>query len=434
MGEANRAVGLKPDTNRLRSDIETLAGFVDSTKPGWTRRPFTVWYDQSRNWLSERMREAGLAVRIDAASNLIGSLPGGEPHLPPIMIGSHTDTVTGGGRFDGIIGVLAGIEIARLLKENGVTLRHPLEVVDFTAEEPSEFGISTVGSRGMVGNLSDDMLARTDATGLTLREAIARQGGSPEQLALTARKPGSVALYLELHIEQGPVLEQTGHKLGVVLGIVGIHRYRATIVGEPNHAGTTPMHLRRDALAGFCEIGLAFERLCRRTYAADVVGTIGKLTMEPNASNVVPGKVVCDMEIRSLDMGVCEDIYQAFAAEASQIAAARNLDLHLEPLSKSDAILVEPSVKEILLEACAGVAPTTTLPSGAGHDANQLAKIAPIGMIFVPSRGGRSHCPEEWTDFADVATGVEALARAVLAFDEAFDRNDAYTRTRRGEA
>lgn len=418
MDVGNRATRLKPDTDRLRSDIEALSGFVDETKPGWTRRPFTVWYDRSRDWLAERMREAGLTVRVDAASNLIGLLPGSDPSLPPIMIGSHTDTVTGGGRFDGIIGVLAGIEIARLLKENGIALRHPLEVVDFTAEEPSEFGISTVGSRGMVGNLPDEMLERTDASGLTLREAIARQGGSPEKLAVQARKPGSAAVYLELHIEQGPVLEQTGHKLGVVLGIVGIHRYRATIAGEPNHAGTTPMSMRRDALAGFCEIGLAFERLCRQTYAADVVGTIGKLTNEPNASNVVPGTVVFDMEIRSLDTSVCEEIYRAFAEEASRIAAARGLDLRLEPLSKSEAIPVEPKVKERIYEACASVAPTAMLPSGAGHDANQIARIAPIGMIFVPSRGGRSHCPEEWTDFEDVAAGVEALTRAVLSFDD----------------
>ena len=212
---------------RIKRDIETLATLVDKSKPGWTRRPFTVWYQQGRRWLQEQMEGCGMAARVDAASNLIGRMEGSDPALPPILIGSHTDTVTGGGRFDGIIGVLAGLEVARRLQESGTVLRHPLEVVDFTAEEPSEFGISTIGSRGMVDNLSPEMLSRTDANGLVLRDAIELAGGVSGMIGKQARRSGDVALYLELHIEQGPVLEQTEHDLGVVTGIVGIHRDRA---------------------------------------------------------------------------------------------------------------------------------------------------------------------------------------------------------------
>lgn len=413
-----RVVRMTPNTSRLQANIEQLSTIINPSKPGWTRRPFTEEYDSGRHWLTEQMLEAGLTVSIDAASNLIGTLTGSEPALAPIMIGSHTDTVTGGGRFDGIIGVVAGIEIARLLLESGKRLRHTLQIVDFTAEEPSEFGISTIGSRGMVGNLTETMLELRDDTGLTLADAINRQGGDVSLMALQARKPGDVSLYLELHIEQGPVLEQSGNRLGAVLGIVGIHRYRVQITGAPNHAGTTPMMLRNDALAGFCEIGVAFERHCLH-YRKDAVGTIGRITNEPNASNVVPGLVRFDLEIRSLDHLISDAVYEVFASEAAEIAARRGLELSLECLSKSEAVIVKDMVLEQILAACASVAPVISLPSGAGHDANQLARIAPIGMIFVPSKDGRSHCSEEWTDIQDIAAGTQALGEALQLFDKA---------------
>lgn len=408
---------LYPNGERIRNDIDTLAGLVDSAKPGWTRRPFTSWYAQGRDWLRQEMLASGLEVRIDAASNLIGSIAGSDPHLPPIMIGSHTDTVVGGGRFDGIIGVVAGLEIARRLKESGTRLRHTLEIVDFTAEEPSEFGISTIGSRGMVDNLPADMLERTDLSGLKLLEGIRMAGGDPERIPALARKPGEVALYLELHIEQGPVLEQTDRKLGIVTGIVGIHRYRVIVEGKPNHAGTTPMNMRYDALTGAAELVLELEALCRKPYAEPVVGTVGKLMVEPNGANVIPGRVTFELEVRSLDANILDGIIQEFTRKKNAIEAERSLKVTIDPLSKSEAIRVPQTIQQTIGSACEQVAPAAYLPSGAGHDANQLARIAPVGMIFVPSRGGRSHCPEEWTDYEDVALGVEALARSVLAFD-----------------
>jgi N-carbamoyl-L-amino-acid hydrolase len=226
-------------------------------------------------------------------------------------------------------------------------------------------------------------------------------------------------LYLELHIEQGPVLEQKKLSLGVVTGIVGILRYRVTITGQPNHAGTTPMTLRHDALTGFCEIGLAFETLCRQSYPTEIVGTIGRVQNDPNASNVIPGRVEFDLEIRSLDANVSRSIYGAFEKEAARIAEARGLSVVMEPLSVSEALQVTDNVRMLLREACAKIAPAAELPSGAGHDANQLGRIGPIGMIFVPSREGKSHCPEEWTDSQDIAAGVEALVHALVAYDSA---------------
>ncbi|NGQ93947.1 Zn-dependent hydrolase [Brevibacillus sp. SYP-B805] len=409
---------LKPNPKRIQQDIETMATFVDRTKPGWTRRPFTTWYEQGRNWLRQQMLACGMEVEIDAAANLIGRIAGSESNLPPIMIGSHTDTVTGGGRFDGIVGVLAGLEIVRRIKETGTLLRHPLEIVDFTAEEPSEFGISTIGSRGMVNNLTEEMLARQDMTGLSLRDAIKMAGGDPERLAARARKKGEVALYLELHIEQGPVLEQTHNQLGVVTGIVGIHRYRVVVEGKANHAGTTPMDMRFDALTGASQLILELEAICREPHVEPVVGTVGKLHVEPNAANVIPGSVMFELEVRSLDTGLLEQIMRRFQKRAAEIGKSRTLNISIDSLSKSEAIRVDETIRQVIAEACQNTAKTAYLPSGAGHDANQLAKIAPIGMIFVPSKDGRSHCSEEWTDYADVARGVEALARAVMSFDQ----------------
>jgi N-carbamoyl-L-amino-acid hydrolase len=411
-------VRLVPNVERLRSDIEMLSTFVDQSKPGWTRRPFTPWYRDGREWLRERMEEAGMEVEIDAASNLIGRLQGSHPNLPSIMIGSHTDTVTGGGRFDGIIGVLAGVEIARMLKNAGILLKHTLEVVDFTAEEPSEFGISTIGSRGMVNNLPAEMLQRTDSTGLVLSEAIAQAGGTPANISARSRKKGDVAIYLELHIEQGPVLEETSNKLGVVTGIVGIVRYRVTITGQPNHAGTTPMSMRFDALTAASEAVLLIETVCRESYGEAAVGTVGKYTVEPNASNVIPGRVVFDYEVRCLDIAIMEEITERIHNQAGEIMKKRGLTVTFDCLSKSEPIHVHTDVQEIIKEACETTGKTLSLPSGAGHDGNQLARIAPIGMIFVPSKDGRSHCPEELTEYDDVALGVEALVLALIRFDE----------------
>jgi N-carbamoyl-L-amino-acid hydrolase len=214
------------------------------------------------------------------------------------------------------------------------------------------------------------------------------------------------------------VLEQTGNKLGVVTGIVGIQRYRVVVEGNPNHAGTTPMIMRMDALTGAAQIILELESLCRETYAEPVVGTVGKMIVEPNASNVIPGRVVFDLEVRSVNTDILELIIVKLQENSLEIADARRLNVSFDCLSKTEPILVTSEVQNVLRESCQATAATISLPSGAGHDANQLARITPIGMIFVPSKDGRSHCPEEWTSYEDVALGVEALTRAILLFDE----------------
>lgn len=412
---------LGADGTRIASDIDRLASMVDPEQPGWTRRSFTPLYCEARRWLAERMSTAGLEVRYDAAANLIGRRAGDEPDLPPIVLGSHTDTVVGGGRFDGIAGVIAGLELARNLAETCRRLRHPLEVIDFTAEEPSDFGLSTVGSRAMAGGLQPEALSLTDGAGRTLAEGIAVIGGRPEAIGEATRRRGAIAVYLELHIEQGPVLEQTGNVLGAVTGIVGIRRYRMTVEGRPDHAGTTPMTMRHDALAGAAEMVLAVEAMCREAEAeaAPVVGTVGWLQLQPNAANVVPGRVQFQVEVRTLDATLGESLGRRLEASVRTVAERRSLQVLVEPLSTSTPVRVDPGLLSQVVAGCRATDPRVLeLPSGAGHDANQMARLAPVGMIFVPSRDARSHCPEEFTELTHLVAGTEALGRTALLCDE----------------
>lgn len=412
MGIDRRTIA--PDEERIRADWEQLSRFRAEGLPGWTRRPFTPAYRDARAWLDGRMQAAGLATEIDAAGNLIGRRPGRPTGRRPIVIGSHIDTVAGGGRFDGMIGVLGAIELQRCLPSD-VLLEHPLEIVDFLAEEPTDFGVSTVGSRGMVGALGAEAPARRDADGRTLGACIASVGGRPEALARPLRGPGSIELYLELHIEQGPVLEQEGLRLGVVTAITGICRFRVEIEGRPDHAGTMPMDRRRDALAAAAETVLALEAIWQD---GSGVGTVGRLSLSPNATNVVPGSVELWAEMRSVDRERLELNRRAFPEQIHEIAARRGVVARIEAVSAEEPVLIPERVQDTFAAVLGelGQAPRR-LPSYAGHDGNQMAKIAPIGMLFVPSRDGRSHCPEEWTELADVALGVQALGQALLRFD-----------------
>lgn len=406
-------------SERLAADLAEMASFTDPEQPGATRRPFTQPYHRARRWLGQQMEAAGLAVHLDAAGNLVGrrgAAPGGKP-LPPILIGSHTDTVRGGGRFDGVIGVLGGLELMRCLEELGIETRHPLELVDFLAEEPTEFGISTVGSRGMAGALKPEYLAQRDPQGRTLAEAILGLGGRPDQIPAEARRPGSITAYLEMHIEQGPVLDAQGVPLAAVTGIAGIRRYGVVVDGQASHAGTTPMALRQDALVAASRFVVEAERLFRAEERA--VGTVGYLAVSPNMFNVVPGRAELVVEMRSIDPQVIDRLARQIKQLAGALSAERQIPITASLLTDAAPVHADPRLLEITTQACRQTVPEAlVLPSGAGHDGMQIAAIGPIGMIFVPSRQGRSHCPEEWTEIRDIALGVQALLRAVLQIDQ----------------
>lgn len=395
-------------------DIEALAGFLDAGAPRYTRRPFGPAYAEARAWLAGRMAAAGLDVHGDAAGNLVGRRAGAEA-LPPIVLGSHVDTVRGGGRFDGALGVLAAIEVVRALSAE--PLRHPIEVVDFVAEEPTDYGPSTVGSRAWAGMLDETLLAARNADGETLAEALPRAGADLAHLAEARRESGSIAAYLELHIEQGDELERAGLDVAVVTGIVGIDRYTVVLDGEAAHSGTTPIRRRRDALAGAAEVVLGVEQEAR-AQPGKLVGTVGRLDVEPNAANVVPGRAELVLELRALGRDALEETAARVRALVEDLCARRGLGVETSLLSRVPPAHADPDVLEALERGCAAAGRSCTrLPSWAGHDASQIAQIAPFGMLFAPSRGGVSHHPDEWTSPEQVEAATDALLAGVRELD-----------------
>jgi N-carbamoyl-L-amino-acid hydrolase len=359
------------------------------------------------------MQEAGLTLRTDAGGNIIGRREGSNAKLPPILIGSHIDSVPSGGNYDGDVGVLGAIEVAQTLKEHGVRLKHPLEVVIFANEEGG-----TVGSFAMIGRLQPAALDLMTQSGKTIGEGIRAIGGDPEHLADAARKPGDLKAYVELHIEQGGILEETDVDIGVVEGIVGIRWWDVTIEGVPNHAGTTPMNHRRDALLSAAEFVLAVNRVAT-SMPGRQVATVGRLRAEPGAPNVIPGKVVLSLEIRDLDAAKMTAVYDAVRAEADKIAQARQTPFTFAHLKvSSEPAPTDQRLQRIIAKAAGALKLTSkVMPSGAGHDAQEIAHIAPTGMIFVPSVGGVSHSPKEFTSQQDMANGANVLLQTVLAID-----------------
>jgi N-carbamoyl-L-amino-acid hydrolase len=400
---------------RIQTDLEALAEFRDPDQPGWTRRVFSEPYIRSREWVASRMRDAGLRVERDPAGNLIGTLAG-TGGGPALATGSHTDTVSGGGRFDGPVGVLGAIEVARCIRESGRRLKHDLRVIDFLGEEPNDFGISCVGSRAIAGGLTAEHLTlREPSGGRTLAEALSACGGEPSRIAEAAWAEGGVKAFVELHIEQGPVLEQAGIPIGVVSGIAGIERLQVTFTGQADHAGTTPMGSRHDALCAAADAILAVERLASR---GGGVGTAGRIESLPGALNVVPGHVDLWAEFRHTSTRWLETARRTFDEAASAAGARRGVGVAVKTLSRTEPVVASEEVRAAMAEALAQLGLLSIeLPSGAGHDTVQMARLGPVGMLFVPSAGGRSHCPEEWTSPEQLESGVNALLATILVLD-----------------
>jgi N-carbamoyl-L-amino-acid hydrolase len=408
----------RADVGRIAADIAALRELTVPDRP-YTRRAFTPVYAQGRQWLSVAMADAGLHPEMDAAGNLVGRSPG--PDRASVAIGSHIDTVPDGGAYDGVAGVVAGLEVARLVQRAANELPFTLEVIDFLSEEPSDFGVSCIGSRGMAGTLSESDLTRTDHAGTSLREALRAVGGRPEALRGPLRARGSLRAYLELHIEQGPVLERAGAPIGIVTGMVGIRRYEVRLVGTAAHAGTTPMDSRRDALAGVAELVLAVERLGRDGSRDDgVLGTVGALALTPNAANVVPGEVTATVELRAPGNEALDGAQRELEAGMAEVASARGLGLEFVEVSRTPPVELDRDLCAMLERAAraAGVQ-ALQMVSGAGHDAGHVAPLGPAAMVFVPCREGLSHSPSESADPEDIAVGAEVMLRVVLELAQA---------------
>ena len=401
------------DSARVQEHLAALARFGTNPEGGVSRVAFSDADVAGRAYVRKLMESAGLEVRIDPAGNLIGRREGIDRKLPTIVLGSHTDSVPHGGNFDGDVGVMGGIEVAQQLRDRRVQLRHALEVVDFTDEEGS-----LVGSRAMAGDLSPATLDLVNSSGRSVRDGIRALGGDPDAIGHARRNRGDLAAYLELHIEQGGTLERTHTDIGVVEGIVGIHWWEATVSGTANHAGTTPMDQRHDALLAAAELVLAVNAAATE-FPGRQVATVGRIRAEPGAPNVIPGRVVLSIEVRDLDAARIEAVFERIRSRAAEIARTRGTSIEFRDLEATAApARTDPRIQRIITgEAHALGLTTTAMPSGAGHDAQDVARIAPIGMIFVPSVGGISHSPREFTSAADITNGVNVLMRAVVAID-----------------
>jgi N-carbamoyl-L-amino-acid hydrolase len=413
---------LKVDSKRILDNLLKLAEFTDSQKP-YTRRAFSPIYYEARKWLKDLMESVGLETAMDAAGNLIGYLKCSNKGSKYLIIGSHIDTVEDAGRFDGMLGVTSGIEVCRVLHDSNIELPFDIKVVDFLCEEPSDFGVSCIGSNGLVGNLTGSHLARLNSDGKTLREAISEAGGVPDSLNAPLISPNEVVGYLELHIEQGPVLEKEQVPIGIVTGIVGISRWILVINGESGHAGTVPMSLRKDALFGAAEVISRVEKLAKDlSKMVHFVATIGKAEVLPGMPNVIPGEVRLVLEARVLEEGDFHKFEADLKDIVSEVCIARGLGYTIEQLSHTLPVKLDARLQEVIAQSAKGLGLRYLfMPSGAGHDAAIMAQIVPAGMIFIPCRNGVSHAPQEWSDEEFVGNGAQVLLNSCIILARQYD-------------
>jgi beta-ureidopropionase / N-carbamoyl-L-amino-acid hydrolase len=398
--------------DRLMQHMNAMGAIGKDPAGGISRVAYTEADRQGREYAMGLMRDAGLATSVDAAGNLSGRRAGSDAKLPVLVIGSHIDSVPQGGNYDGVVGSLGAIEVAQTLAEAHVVLRHPFEVLIFQNEEG---GLQ--GSRAISGELREEDLAQATRSGKTLRDGIAYIGGDPDHLAAARRKSGDVFAYLELHIEQGGTLAAEKLDIGVVEGIVGNSRWDVTIEGVANHAGTTPMNQRNDALLAAAKFIAAVNRIAT-SIPGRQVATVGKIQASPGAYNVIPGKVILGLDVRDLDESRIEMLFAKMRDEAQQIAQASGTKFSFNQIVADQPALTDQRLRKLIADSAKQLNLTTKLlPSGATHDAQSMARVAPIGMIFVPSIGGISHAPEEFSRPEDVVNGANVLLRSILQLD-----------------
>ncbi len=407
------------NAERLRASLEQLSQFGRNPEGGVSRVAWTQPDIEARKFVIDKLMSGiGLDVRIDPAGSIYGRREGTEKNLPVILFGSHIDSVPKGGNFDGDVGSMAAIEVMRTLHEKKIKTRHPFECVIWSNEEGVHYGRGLFGSRAVVGEFEPGELDEKDENSLHIRDAIRSIGGDLSRIEEARRKPGEIAAYIELHIEQGGYLDKAGIPIGVVEGIVGINRWDVKVAGFANHAGTTPMPDRRDALIAASHLVIAVREETMREPGRQV-GTVGKLEVKPGAPNVIPGEVNLVIELRDLSLEKVEAIFKRIESRAAQIAKQTETSIEFKLTSSHRPALATPWVREVISKAALGAGfKTMSLPSGAGHDAQMIARVAPMGMIFVPSVAGISHSPKELTRWEDAANGCEVLLRTVMEIDK----------------
>ena len=401
------------DGERLWRRLSELAEIGKRESGGVTRLSFTDEERSAKDLVTSYMEEAGLTVREDVVGNLFGRRVGSDPNAPVVLVGSHVDSVYDGGNFDGPLGVLAGIEVVQAMEEGDVQTGFPVEVVAFTDEEGARFSFGMIGSRALTGHLSPGDLEHQDADGISIAEAMRDYGLDPARVEDARRQQNSLAAYLELHIEQGRVLEAEDLPAGIVTGIAGPVWLRFTIRGESGHAGATPMNRRHDALAAAVEIVGVVEE--EASSAPSAVGTVGQIEAKPGGINIIPGRVDFSVDLRDIDAAVRDGVEGLIRERAEEICVRRGVELGVEELQRLDPAPCSEEVRGVISDACreVGIRPHS-LPSGAGHDGMHLASLCPMGMIFIRSRDGVSHNPKEWSSREDCEAGCNVLYWSVL--------------------
>jgi N-carbamoyl-L-amino-acid hydrolase len=410
------ALGSKFRVNepRIVDRLAQLAKFgLDAQGHGY-RVAYTKGDLDGRAWFVEQMKRAGLDPTIDAAGNIIGKRKGKSPSLKPIAFGSHIDMVPDGGNYDGPLGAISALEVIEVLNEHKLLTNHPLEVIIFANEEGG-----TIGSMAMAGGLTPEGLQQKSQSGLSMAEGIKAIGGNPDNIASCIRKKGDLHAWVELHIEQGGILARENIQIGVVEGIVGIAHWEVTVAGFANHAGTTPMAMRQDALLAAARLVIAVNEVIT-SVKGNQVGTIGKLAISPNAYNVIPGKAVMGLEIRDLSADKIEMLFREIEKRAAAIATESNTTIRFaKQANASQPALTNKALQQTIAAAAKALGLSTKLmQSGAGHDSQEIAAIAPVAMIFVPSVGGISHSYHEMTKPGDISNGANVLLQTVLAIDQ----------------
>lgn len=403
---------LRVNGRRMIANLNALSAFGKNPEGGVSRVAYSEADLKGREFVAGLMRNAKLDVSIDAAANIIGRRAGNQK-IPPILLGSHVDSVPQGGNYDGVVGSLGALEVAHTLADNNVTTRHPIEVVIFQNEEGG-----LIGSRAMDGELTERELDLVSRSGKTIREGIKYLGGDPTQLASVRRNRGDITAYLELHIEQGGILEAEKIDIGVVEGIVGINWWDVTIEGFANHAGTTAMNNRQDALLAAAKFIQAVNQIVT-SIPGRQVGTVGRIQASPGAPNVIPGKVVLSLELRDLDATKIKMLYGKINTAAQEISRASKTRFSFTEINVNIPAPTDQRIRSLIVESATQLGLTTKqMPSGAGHDAQDMARLGPVGMIFVPSVGGISHSPLEFSRPHEVVSGANVLLQTLLKLDQ----------------
>ncbi|RNF39738.1 Zn-dependent hydrolase [Planococcus salinus] len=399
------------DIKRLQTTLEQLNEYGNEGQ-GINRLAYTEEEQEAKNFFMELCKKEGMSVRLDTAGNIIARREGQDPSLPAVAFGSHIDTVYEGGKYDGAVGVVAALEVIRSLNDKKIKTAHPLEIISFACEESARFGYSTIGSKAMTGLLSGDYENLRDKDGVYLKEELSKYSLNLEE----AKRPKEeLEVFFEIHIEQGPALEETGKKIGIVTGIAAPTRFKLLVKGLASHSGTTPMKYRKDALLGASEIALALEEQAMEEEQYDTVATVGVCDVKPGAMNIVPGLVEMKVDIRGVSEESKARVIEKLQSAVEKAEAKRGLEITSTVLAEETPVQLEERVIDSLKETADKLGHSYLLmPSGAGHDAMNMAHLCPTGMLFIPSKDGLSHNPQEYSSIEDIGIGAELLEEEIM--------------------